>query len=56
MMFVKQLREWSNSLRGGSRENVLATARGAQSVLELVETWRDHGKTWEPRWALLGLE
>jgi predicted dehydrogenase len=51
MMFVKQLREWSKSLRGGSRDNVLATAEGAQSVLELVETWRDHGKTWEPEWS-----
>ena len=47
MMFVKQLREWSKSLRGESRENVLATASDAQSVLELVETWRDHGKAWE---------
>jgi predicted dehydrogenase len=51
MMFVKQLREWSKSLRGESRENVLATAADAQSVLELVETWRDHGKAWEPEWS-----
>jgi predicted dehydrogenase len=51
MMFVKQLREWSKSLRGESRENVLATASDAQSVLELVETWRDHGKAWEPGWS-----
>jgi predicted dehydrogenase len=51
MMFVKQLREWSNSLRGESQENVLATASDAQSVLELVEAWRDHGKAWDPEWS-----
>jgi hypothetical protein len=53
MMFVKQLRDWSKSLRGKSREKLLATASDAdaQSVLELVETWRDHGKAWEPEWS-----
>jgi predicted dehydrogenase len=51
MMFVKQFREWSKSLRGESREKLLATASDAHSVLELVETWRDHGKAWEPEWS-----
>ena len=50
MMFVKQLREWIRTLRGESQENVLATGADAMSVLELVETWRDHGEGWQPQW------
>jgi predicted dehydrogenase len=50
MMFAKQLREWVRTLRGESRENVLATGADAKSVLELVEAWRDHGAGWQPRW------
>jgi predicted dehydrogenase len=50
MMFIRQLREWIRSLRGDAQENVLATGADAKSVLELIQSWRDHGERWQPRW------
>jgi hypothetical protein len=50
-MFVEQLREWVKVLRGESEAEVLASAREATLVLELVEACRSHGKLWQSPWS-----
>lgn len=51
MMFVDQLQEWADALRGGAAENVLATGADAAEVLRLVGDCRDRGGIWQYPWS-----